>query len=83
MEQKLFYDQLMKMCGTASNMAHKSDLGLNSTLRIFLSPRVDFQFLVPLFGALYLPNQAEPTRAPIGKVVVLTSISNFVNYALR
>ena len=71
-EQKLFYDQLMKICRTVSNMAHKSDLGLNSTLRIFLSLDVDFQFLVPLFGALYLPNQAEPTRAPIDKVVVLT-----------
>ena len=78
-EQKLFYDQLMKICRTVSNMAHKSDLGLNSTLRIFLSPRADFQFLVPLFGALYLPNQTESARVPIGKMVALTSISNFVN----
>ena len=53
-------------------MAHKSDLGLDSTLRNFLSLDVDFQFRVPLFGAFYLPNQAEPTRAPIDKVVVLT-----------
>jgi len=47
-------------------------LGLDSTLRNFLSLDVDFQFLVPLFGALYPPNQAEPTRAPIEKVVVFT-----------
>ena len=73
----------MKMYGTVSNMAHKSDLGLNSTLRIFLSPRDDFQFRVSLFGALYLPNQAEPTRAPIDKVVVLTWIFSFVNYTMN
>ena len=39
--------------------------------------------LVPMFGALYLPNQAEPTRAPIDKVVVLTWIFNFVNYTMN
>jgi len=32
---------------------------------------------------LYLPNQAEPTRAPFDKVVVLTSIFNFVNYTMN
>ena len=69
----------MKMCGTVSNMAHKSDLGLNSTLRIFLSPRVDFQFRVSLFGALYLPNLNKSVRVLIRNVVALTSISNFVN----
>ena len=36
-----------------------------------------------LFGGLYLPNQAEPTQAPFDKVVVLTSIFNFVNYAIN
>ena len=60
-------------------MAHKSDLGFDSTLRNFLSLDVDFQFLVPLFGALYLPNLTESAQVPIGKVVVLISISNFVN----
>ena len=39
--------------------------------------------LVPMFGALYLPNQAEPTRAPIDKVVVLTWIFNFVSYTMN
>ena len=78
-EQKLFYDQLMKMCTTCSKRSHKSELGLDSTLRNFLSLDVDFQFLVPLFGALYLPNLTESAQVPIGKVVVLTSISNFVN----
>ena len=70
----------MKMCGTVSNMAHKPVLGVDSILRNFLSLATEFQFHVSLFGALYLPNQAEPARVPIGKVVVLTSISNFVNY---
>ena len=36
-----------------------------------------------MFGDLYLPNQAEPTRAPIEEVVVLTSIFNFVNYTMN
>ena len=36
-----------------------------------------------MFGDLYLPNQAEPTRAPIKEVVVLTSIFNFVNYTMN
>ena len=35
-----------------------------------------------MFGALYLTNQAEPARAPIGKVEDLTWYYNFVNYAL-
>ena len=35
-----------------------------------------------MFGALYLPNQAEPAQAPIGKVEDLTWYYNFVNYAL-
>ena len=46
----------MKMCGIVSNMAHKSVLGADSTLRNFLSLADDFQFHVSLFGTLYLPN---------------------------
>ena len=62
----------MKMCRTCSIWAHKPEISADSTLRIFLSPRADFQFHVSMFAALYLPNQAEPARAPIGKVVVHT-----------
>jgi len=58
-------------------------IGADSTLRNFLSPKAEFQFLVPLFGALYLPNLTESARVPIRKVVVLTSISNFVNFNLE
>ena len=69
----------MKMCITCSNWAHKPEISADALLRNFLSLADDFHFHVPLFGALYLPNQVKPARAPIGKVVVLTSISNFVN----
>ena len=69
---KLFYDQLMKMCGTASNMAHKSLLMVDSTLKNISKSLSDLQFRVPMCGGLYLPNQAEPTRVPIEEVVVLT-----------
>ena len=62
----------MKMCGTWSNKAHKSDFPADFILRIFLSPEVELQCRVPMFGDLYLPNQAEPTRALIEEVVVLT-----------
>ena len=48
----------------------------------FLSLRTDFQFQVSMFGALYLPNQAEQAQAPIGKVEDLTWYYNFVNYTL-
>jgi len=58
-EQTLFRSQLMKMCGTFSNMAHKSDLGLNSTLRNFLSPRADFQFCRRDFGLILLSIHCE------------------------
>ena len=53
-------------------MAHKSEFHADFILRIFLSPEVELQCRVPMFGDLYLPNQAEPTRAPIEEVVVLT-----------
>ena len=72
MEQTLFRGQVMKMCGTVPNMAQKSVLGAIWRLRNFLSPRTDFQFQVSMFGALYLPNKAEPALDPICKVVVLT-----------
>ena len=62
----------MKMSGTASNMAHKSEFHADFILRIFLSPEVELQCRVPMFGDLYLPNQAKPARAPIEEVVVLT-----------
>ena len=68
----MFYDQLMKMCGIASNMAHKSLLMVDSTLKNISKSLSDLQFRVPMFGGLYLPNQAEPTRVPIEEVVVLT-----------
>ena len=41
-EQKLFYDQLMKMCEIVSNMAHKSDMGADSTLRKFSKSCFEF-----------------------------------------
>ena len=59
------------MCGAASNMAHKSLLMVDSTLKNISKSLSVLQFRVPMFGGLYLPNQAKPTQAPIEEVVVL------------
>ena len=72
----------MKMCGTCSKKVRKSVLRSIWKLRKILSLETEFQFLVSMFGALYLPNQAEPARAPNCKVGDLTWYYNFVNYAL-
>ena len=53
-EQKLFYGHLIKMCTTCSKMAHKSDLRLDSILRIFLSMKLSFQFHELDFGLILL-----------------------------
>ena len=53
-------------------MAHNSLLMVDTTLKNISKSLSDLQFRVPMFGGLYLPNQAEPTRAPIEEVVVLT-----------
>ena len=44
-EQTLFRGQVMKICGTAPNMAHKSDLGADLALRIFLSQKSNSSFI--------------------------------------
>ena len=59
MEQTLFRGQVMKMCGTVSNMAHKSDLGANSTLRKFSKSLADFQFYRLDFGLILLSIHCE------------------------
>ena len=46
-EQTLFRSQVMKLCGTVSNMAHMSALKADSTLENFLSLITGFQFHVP------------------------------------
>ena len=71
------------MARTSSNMAHKSEFHADFILRNFSKSLSVLQFRVPMFGGLYLPNQAEPTQAPFDKVVVLTSIFNFVNYTMN
>ena len=53
-EQKLFCDQPMKMCTTCSKGSHKPVLGLDSTLRIFLSMKLSFQFHELDFGLILL-----------------------------
>ena len=53
-EQKLFCDQPMKMCTTCSKGSHKPVLGLDSTLRIFLSMKLSFQFHGLNFGINFL-----------------------------
>ena len=68
------------MCTTCSKRSHKSVLGLYSTLRNFLSMKTGFQFHLHNLLDLQLPNQAELAQAPIVKVVVHMSMSNFVNY---
>ena len=59
MEQTLFRGQVMKMCGTVSNMAHKSDLGADSTLRKFPKSLADFQFRRLDFGLILLSIHCE------------------------
>ena len=49
----------MKMCGTVSNMAHKSDLGADSTLRKFSKSLADFQFRRIDFGLILLSIHCE------------------------
>ena len=53
-EQTLFRSKVMKMCTTCSKMAHKSDLRLDSILRIFLSMKLSFQFHELDFGLILL-----------------------------
>ena len=53
-EQKLFCDQVMKMCTTCSKWSHKSEIGLGSTLRNFLSTNSIFQFPEHDFGMILL-----------------------------
>ena len=62
----------MKMARTRSNMAHKSEFHADFILRKFSKSLSVLQFRVPMFGGLYLPNQAEPTPAPIEEIVVFT-----------
>ena len=52
MEQILYRGQVMKMCRTVPNMAHKSDLGADSTLRKFSKYLLRFQFAVADFGVI-------------------------------
>ena len=44
----------MKMCGTIPNMAHKSDLGADSTLRKFSKYWLHLQFGKADFGMILL-----------------------------
>ena len=44
----------MKMCGTIPNMAHKSDLGADSTLRKFSKYWLHLQFGEADFGMILL-----------------------------
>jgi len=53
-EQKLFCDQLMKMCTTCSKGSHKPVLRLDSTLKNFLSMKLSFQFYERNFGINFL-----------------------------
>ena len=53
-EQTLFRSQVMKLCGTVSNMAHMSALKADSTLENFLSVLTEFQFHELIFGMTFL-----------------------------
>ena len=54
MEQPLFRGQVMKMCGTVPNMAHKSNLGADSALRKFSKYWLHLQFGEANFGMILL-----------------------------
>ena len=69
MEQTLCRVQVMKMCGTAPNMAHKADLGADSALRKFSKSFSDFQFHRLDFGMILLENHWELELDPLMEVV--------------
>ena len=69
MEQTLFRGQVMKMCGTVPNMAHKSDLGADSALRKFSKSFSDFQFHRLNFGTILLENHWELELGPLIEIV--------------
>jgi hypothetical protein len=56
------------MITTCSNVAHKSDLGAGSTLRIFSKSRGELSLPDRVFGALYLLIQADPAIDLVEKV---------------
>jgi len=58
----------MKMCGIVPNMAHKSDLGADSTLRKFSKSFCDFQFLRLDFGMILLHFDCELELDPLMEV---------------
>jgi len=68
-EQKLFYDQLMKICGTVPNMAHKSDLGADSTLRKFSKCWLRLQFDMCYFELILLMILCELDFGPLIEIV--------------
>ena len=53
-EQKFFYDHLMKMCTTCPKMAHKSGLKAVSTMENFSKCNTGFQFHELDFGLILL-----------------------------
>ena len=69
MEQTLFIGQVMKMCGTVPNMAHKSDLGANSALRKFSKSFSDFKFRRLDFGMILLCIGWELDYEPLIEIV--------------
>ena len=72
MEQTLFRGQVMKMCGTEPNMAHKSDLGADSALRKFSKSFSDFQFYQLNLGMILLANHWELELGPLIEIVAGT-----------
>ena len=58
----------MIMCGIVPNLAHKSDLGADSTLRKFSKSFSDFQFHRLNFGTILLANHWELELDPLMEV---------------
>ena len=69
MEQILFRGQVMKMCGTVPNMAHKSDLGADSTLWKFSKCWLRLQFDRRYFELILLMIPCELDFGPLIEIV--------------
>ena len=68
MEQTFFSGEVMKMCGTVPNMAHKSYLGADSALS-FLSLFLISSFIGSTLGRFLLANHWELELGPLIEIV--------------
>ena len=83
MEQNLFSGQIMKMCGTVPNMAHKSDLGADSALTKISKCWLHLQFDGADFGLILLMILCELDYGPLIGIIAGMKGYNFCLDHLR